>query len=240
MCTSKIFTDLSFTKGRIKTEHKEVCLSINGAQSVRLEKGTIEFKNYFKQIPVPFKIYADFECNLRGVESYEGSYTKKYQDHVPCSFAYKVVCIDDKFSKPIVLFRGETAAYKIIKAILKEYEYCKKVMKKHFNKNLIMSEEEEQFQSSNICWICEKLIDDDDEKVRDHCHVTGKFRGAAHWSCNINLQLTRNVPVIFHNLRGYDSHLILCELNNFGVKIDVIPNSLKNTWHFFKRKLSLY
>ena len=76
MCTSKIFTDLSFTKGRIKTEHKEVCLSINGAQSVRLEKGTIEFKNYFKQIPVPFKIYADFECNLRGVECYEGSYTK--------------------------------------------------------------------------------------------------------------------------------------------------------------------
>ena len=101
-------------------------------------------------------------------------------------------------------------------------------------------EEEEQFQSSNSYWICEKLIDDDDKKVRDHCHVTGKFRGAAHWSCNINLQLTRNVPVIFHNLRGYDSHLILCELNNFGVKIDVIPNSLKNTWHFFKRKLSLY
>ena len=62
-------------------------------------------------------------------------------------------------------------------------------MKKHFNKNLIMSEKkEEQIQSSNICWICEKLIDNDDEKVRNHSHVTGKFRGAAHWNCNINLQ----------------------------------------------------
>ena len=82
-------------------------------------------------------------------------------------------------------------------------------MKKHFNKNLIMSEkEEEQFQSSNICWICKNLIDDDDEKVRDHCHITEKFRGATHWSCNTNLQLTKKVPVIFHNLRGYDSHLI--------------------------------
>ena len=59
------------------TKHKEACLNINGGQSVRLEKGTIEFKNCFKQILVPFKIYADFECNLRGVESYEGSYTKK-------------------------------------------------------------------------------------------------------------------------------------------------------------------
>ena len=79
-------------------------------------------------------------------------------------------------------------------------------MKKHFNKNLIMSEKEEQFQLNNVFWICEKLIDNGNEKVRDHCHVTGKFRGAAHWSCNINLQLIKKVPVIFHNLRGYDSH----------------------------------
>ena len=77
-------------------------------------------------------------------------------------------------------------------------------MKRHFNKNLIMSEKEEQFQSSNICWICKNLIDDDDEKVTDHCHVTGKFRG--HCSCNINLQLTKKVAVIFHNLRSHNSH----------------------------------
>ena len=196
-----------FSSEKVLIKHKENCLSINGKPSVKLEKGIIEFENNFKQIPVPFKIYADFECNLRGVESYEGSYTKKYQDHVPCSFAYKVVCIDDRFTKPIVVFRGENAAYEFIKAILKEFEYCKKVMKKHFNKNLIMSEkEEEQFKSSNTCWICEKLIDDDDEKVRDHCHVTGKFRGAAHCNCNINLQLTKKVFVVFHNLRGYDGH----------------------------------
>ena len=148
MCISKILTDLCFTKQRIKTkifcksclqyfssknvltEHKKVCLIINGAQSVRLEKGTTEFKNYFKQILVPFKIYADFECNLESVESYEGSYSKKYQDHIPCSFAYKLVCVDDKFTNPIIVFRGENAAYVFIKAILKEHEYCKKVMKK--------------------------------------------------------------------------------------------------------------
>ena len=183
------------------TEHKKACLRINVAQPVRLEKGTIKFKNYFKQVSLPFKIYADFECNLKSVESYEGSYSKKYQDHIPCSFAYKLVCVDDEFTKPIVVFRGENAAYEFIKATLKEFKYCKKVMKKHFNKNLIMSEEEEEeFQSSNTCWICEKLIDNDDEKVRDHCHLTGKFRGAAHRICNINLQLTKKVPVIFHNL----------------------------------------
>ena len=66
-----------FSSKKILTEHKEVCLSINAAQSVRLEKGTTDFKNYFKQILVPFKIYPDFECNLKSVESYEGSYSKK-------------------------------------------------------------------------------------------------------------------------------------------------------------------
>ena len=68
---------------------------------------------------------------------------------------------------------------------------------------MIISEKEEHlFQRSNSCWVCdEKLIDNDDEKVRGHCHVTGKFRGAAHLSCNINLQLTKKAPVIFHKLR---------------------------------------
>ena len=86
MCISKTLTDLCFTKQRIKTsssknvlvEHKKICLSINGAQSVRLEKRGTEFKNYFKQIQVPFKIYANFECNLESIESYECSYSKKY------------------------------------------------------------------------------------------------------------------------------------------------------------------
>ena len=124
-----------FSSKNVLTEHKKVCLTINDAQSVQLEKGTTEFKNYFKQILVPFKIYADFECNLESVESYEGSYSKKYQDDIPCSFAYKLVCVDDKFTNPIVAFRGENAAYVFIKAILKEHEYCKKVMKKSNDKN---------------------------------------------------------------------------------------------------------
>ena len=118
-----------FSIKNVLTEHKQDCLSINGVQSVRLEKGILKFENYFKQIPAPFKIYADFEFNLEGVEIYEDSYSKKYQDHDPCSFADKVVCIEDKFSKPTDVFRGENATYEFIKAILGGYEYCKKTLK---------------------------------------------------------------------------------------------------------------
>ena len=81
-----------------------------------------------------------------------------------------------------------------------------------------------------------KNIDNNDEKVRDHCHITGKFRGAAHRSFNVNFQLTEKAPVIFHNLRGYESHLIFSELNKFNVKINVIPNGLEKYMVFFLNK----
>ena len=162
-----------FSSKNVLVKHKEDCLSINGMQSVDLDEGIIKFENYSKQLSVPFKIFVDFECNLKDTEIYEGSCTKKYHDHVPCSYAFKVVCIDNRFSKPIVIYRGENAAYEFIKAILKEYKYCKKVIKKHFNKYLIMSEEEEHlFQKNNSFLIYKKVINHDDEKVSDHCHIT--------------------------------------------------------------------
>ena len=98
-----------------------------------------------------------------------------------------------------------------------------------------MSEEEEHlFQQSNSCWICGKIINDEDEKVRDHCHVTRKFRRAAHWDCNF--QLTKRIPVIFHNLKGYDSHLVFSVLHKFDIKISVIPNGLEKYMAFFVGK----
>ena len=218
-------------------KHKEICLSINGKESVKLEEGIIKFENYFKQIPVPLKIYADFECNFKKVKCNAGSYTEKHQDHTPCSFAYKIVCTDDKFTKTTIIYRGENAAYEFIKAILEEYKYCKKMINKHLNKNLIMTEEEEGlFRKSNNFWICRKLISNDEDKVRNHCYVTGKFRGAAHRNCSVNFQLTKKVPVIFHNLRGYDSHLIFNELDKFDVKIKVISNGLEKYMAFFLNK----
>ena len=218
-----------FSSENILLDHGKDCLLINGGQNVKLEKGFIEFKNFNRQIPVPFKIYADFECFLkpRDVDNDCFSYTKKYQDHVPCSFAYKLVCVDNKFSRDVALYRGENAVSKFIKCILKEYGYCRSVMKKHFNKNLVITaEENEEFQRSNICWICGKLINIGDNKIRDHCHISGKYRGPTHYFRNLNLKITKKLTAIFHNLRGYDSHLIFKEVNKFDCRISVLPNGL--------------
>ena len=104
------------------------------------------------------------------------------------------MCIDDRFNKPLVLYRGKSGIHRFIKEVLQEYDYCKNIIKKHCNKNLVISAKDEQrFQSSNKCWICNKLFNVGDNKVRDHCHITGKYKGSAHWSCNINLKLTKEV-----------------------------------------------
>ena len=108
---------------------------------------------------------------------------------------------------------GNHAVYRYIKAILEGYFYCKNVTKSCSNKNLIMfAGDEERLLLSNKCWICDKLFDVGDNKARDHCHITGKYRSSTHWSCNINLKIIYlKIVLIFYNLRGYESHLIIME-----------------------------
>ena len=86
------------------------------------------------------------------------------------------------------------------------------------------NEDEEIYNNSQICGICREELNTD--KVRDHCHVTGKFRGATHNKCNLKIRIPRKLPIIFHNLQGYDGHIIFEELNNFDVDISVIPKGI--------------
>ena len=95
-----------------------------------------------------------------------------------------------------------------------------------------MSAEKERFQLSNMCWICDKFFDVSYNKVRNDCHERGKYRVSAHWSCNVNFKMTKNVSVIFNNLEDYDCHLILKELSKFNVKTSVILNGLEKYMAF--------
>ena len=102
----------------------------------------------------------------------EESYTNKYKKHIACSYHYKLVCVHDKFSKPFKTYLGKYAVYNFINSRSK---YCSKVMKKHFNKKLVMTKEDnEDFKNSTKCWICNNDYIDNGVKVRDHCHITGK------------------------------------------------------------------
>ena len=102
-------------------------------------------------------------------------------------------------------------------------KYCGDLMKKHFHKELVMTKKHnERFENSTKFWICDDDYIDKDFKEREHCHITGKIRGSAHRDCNI----------VFHNLRNYDSHLIMPELDKFNLKINVTPNALEKYMSF--------
>ena len=233
-----------FSSEEILHKHTPNCIIINGKQAIEMPKkgSSVKFNNFHKQLPVPFVIYADFEAITQKIDSCqpndEKSYTERYQKHIDCGYSYKLVCCyDDKFSRPIQLYRGKNAVYKFLEAMLEEVDYCEKTKNEHFNQPMdLTNKDEENFQAATKCHICKKGFSEEDKRVRDHCHVTGKYRGAAHNECNRNFRLTHKIPVIFHNLRGYDSHFIMQEIGKFEKDIKVIPNNLEKYMAFFLGK----
>jgi len=219
------------------------------------DNNVLKFNNFHKQQQVPFVIYADFEAITEKISSCkpnnDKSYTEAYQKHTDCGYGYKIVCCyDDKYTKPVQIYRGEKAVYKFMEKMLEEVKYCKKVMKTFFNKPLKMTQDDEdEFQKAKECHICNKKYTSKDIPVRDHCHITGKYRGSAHQACNLKLRVNPEeikIPVIFHNLRGYDSHFIMQEIgaivknhaykNKKGevkqMNINAIPNNMETYMAF--------
>ena len=156
-----------FSSERVLNNHKDNCIQVNGTQAVKMpdkDNNILKFNNFHKHLPVPFAIYADFEAiteKITGCQpNNDKSYTNAYQKHTDCGFGYKLVCCyDDKYSKPIITYRGEKAVYKFMEAMLDEVKYCKKIMKKEFNKPLRMTkDDEEKFQKAEECHICDKKI----------------------------------------------------------------------------------
>ena len=121
--------------------------------------------------------------------------------------------------------------------MLNEVDYCEETKKNHFNQTMALTnKDEEHFKLATVCHICKNGFTKKDCKVRDHCHVTGKYRGAAHNNCNRSFRLTNKIPVIFHNLKGYDSHFIMQEIEKFDQEISVIPNNMEKYMAFFLGK----
>ena len=247
-----------FSSERVLNNHKDNCIQINGTQAVKMpdkNNNILKFNNFHKQQQVPFVIYADFEAIIEKISSCkpnnDKSYTEAYQKHTDCGYGYKVVCCyDDQYTKPVQIYRGEKAVYKFMEAMLEEVKYCKKTMKTYFNKPLKMtSDDVYAFEKAKRCHICDKEFTEEDIRVRDHCHITGKYRGPAHQDCNLKLRLNPEelkIPVIFHNLRGYDSHFIMQEIgaivknhtykNKKGeekqMNINAIPNNMEKYMAF--------
>ena len=140
-----------------------------------------------------FTIYADFECII----------DENSKQHHPCGYAYKVVSTVPGFSNDVVAYRGLDAATSFLTEMDKEVADIGEIYENVHPMELDNIQQQE-FEICENCHICEKIFEDDDVKVRDHCHVTGNYRGAAHQGCNLNFQTVREnykVPIVFHNLK---------------------------------------
>ena len=207
------------------------------------EKGSsVGFRHPERKMRVPFVIYADFESYIKPIYTCgpdeKKSFTKEYQKHTPSSFCYYIKCFDENVYKgnPVTytaMSETDDVAGKFVESIGKDvidiYERTK------FPKKIKMTDEDEKnYNDSKVCHICEEELEDDD-KVKDHCHLTGKYRGAAHDDCNKKYRVPKFIPIVFHNLAGYDCHLFIKKLaSSIPGELKCIPSNEEKYISFSK------
>ena len=189
------------------------------------DNNIIKYNHGEKSMKVPFIIYADLECLLEKmstcINNPNDSSTTKINKHTPSGYSIFISCSFDKSKNKLNYYRGKDCMKKFCKD-LKEHTR----IINHGKKKIIPLTKEEKinYNDQKVCYICKKEFDTIDttksssleckkhHKIRDHCHYTGKYRGAAHNICNLRYKVPKEIPVVFHNGSTYDYHFIIKEL----------------------------
>ena len=239
-----------FIKKYLFKKHSRYC-NKNETVAVKMptKNSILNFQNHFKKLPIPFAIYADFDCLTLPMNSCQPnpnkSFTQGYQKHEPSGYCPYLKALDgmEVNFKPLV-YKKKTEDEDISKCFIKHvikltHQIYQNYYKKPKPYNL-STQEEKDFQSATMCHICEQKLFKDKEtgqilKVRDHCHFTGEYRGAAHNQCNLNCKKPLILPVIFHNLQGYDSHLFIKQLAKVSGDLSCIPSTEEKYISFSKK-----
>ena len=221
-----------FGSEKTLTKHQVFCLERKPQVEIFPNPGdTTKFKNYERLHDMPFTVYADFECFVKPLEVKEKdpsmSFTTKYQSHVPSGFCYTIKCMDETIYPTKTVLRtiseeDEDMGKLFVETLSEDLKPIYEILKTP--KLMIMSNSDKTaYEKSEKCYACEIQFESErinektkkKEKIvkcRDHCHVTGKYRGAACDKCNLRMRVPKFVPVLFHNLEGYDSHLFVKSL----------------------------
>ncbi|CAB4413320.1 unnamed protein product [Rhizophagus irregularis] len=185
-----------------------------------------EFKNWKRRMQVPYYFVADFEALVMDTpptDADKDKKTRKVQEQIPCSYSYIKVRYDG-ISESQKIFTGENAAQKFVIEMLNEAEAICNEFRNPMEMIPLTTQEQASYDNAINCWICRNLLDGN--KVRDHCHITGMYRGVAHKGCNLDLSIKpceMHIPVIFHNLSGYDGHIIMQGIGAMECEDDIDP-----------------
>ena len=226
-----------FTRQDLLDDHSTLCYQ-QKVQSIQLPKEgeVLQFEGMAKQLRVPFVIYADFECYTTKLDTCmqnpQASNTTRYQRHDVSGFAYMVVCTAEEHTMKPVVYRGPNVIKTFYDKILAENTRIQAILNNP-KPMIVTPQQQREFDEAQDCYICGEPLGVD--RVRDHDHLTGNYRGAAHKACNINYRWgytgrgksrQYTVPVVFHNLRGYDGHLLMEALGRHKERqLQCIPNN---------------
>ena len=224
-------------------KHKEYCYKNKCVKTNMPPQNTyLRFNKFLHSEKAPFAVYADFESLIKPLDNCDPdpnkSYTKKYQKHEPISFSYYILCSIDGVYKPVLRKYTQTKPEDAdaMDIFIKWLEEDVKDIANIEVKEMIFTEEDRKhFNNASDCWICGEKLEND--RVRDHCHFTGRYRGPAHNKCNLKYRKPNNISVFFHNLSGYDSHLFIkkigCSINK-NENIKCIPTNEEKYISFTK------
>ncbi len=229
-----------FGTSKILKSHQDFCLKRRPqAEIFPKPNETLKFKNYERLHDVPFVVYADFECFVKPLETEEKdpseSYTTRYQSHIPSGFCYTIKCMDETVYPTKTVLRtiseeNEDMGKLFVETLSEDLRPIYKILKTP--KSMVMSDSDKtKHKDSKNCYACgirfgtERQNEEKVVKCRDHCHITGKYRGAACDKCNFRMKVPTFVPVLFHNLEGYDAHLFVKSLGLEKGEIRCIPKT---------------
>ena len=223
-------------------KHKEYCYNNECVKIIMPPPNTyLRFKNFLHSEKAPFAIYADFESLIKPMDNCDpnpnNSYTKKYQKHEPVSFSYYIKSFNESVyeSRLRGYIKEKPEDPDAMDIFIKWLEEDVKAIANIEVKQMIfMEKDQKEFNKATDCWICGEALEND--RVRDHCHFTGRYRGAAHNKCNLKYRKPNSISVFFHNLAGYDSHLFIKKLGSPDKKenLDCIPNNEEKYISFSK------
>lgn len=230
-----------FCTQELLNKHEKSCSQYKAVRTILPEPGknVLNFKNIQNCIECPVKFYFDTESILKHIDEMRGK-TRLYQRHRMSAFyLYPVLRIEDDVSiDPIAYIAKDEddevdriLVEKMIEKVKEVYERFKVPIKMKFDDNARIC-----YESATVCYACGKKFNDD--KVRDHCHFTGRYRGALHSECNLKLkQRPFVIPVIAHNNSGYDSHMFVKRLADMGDEVSCIPQNEEKYMSFSKNVL---
>ncbi|EZA53831.1 hypothetical protein X777_06696 [Ooceraea biroi] len=170
----------------------------------------LAFRNYKRKERAPFVVYADLECMLgKNEQAKDAAAAGAYQRHRAFSVGYYVRCAYDESLSAYRTHRGEDCVSWFVGELGELARCVKTILASNVSMRDLTPEQCEELRDAARCHVCGKPFAAGDTRVRDHCHLTGRYRGPAHSACNLNYKDSHVIPVIFHNLSGYDAHFII-------------------------------